>query len=41
MLLDTPSCVLFAVGIQAAFSALLMGAGGCVPRIKLSAKTSI
>ena len=39
--LCSPSCVLSAAGIQAAFSALLMGVGGCVLRIKPSAETSI
>lgn len=39
--LGSPACMLFAVGIQAAFSALLMGVDGCVLRIKLSAETSI
>lgn len=40
MFLGSPSCLFFA-GIQAAFNALLMGVGGCVLRIKLSAETSI
>lgn len=41
MFLGSPGCAFFAVGIQAAFSGLLMGAGGCVLRIKQSTETRI
>lgn len=38
MFLGSPGAVLSAVGLQAAFSALLMGVSGCVLRIKLVQK---